>query len=348
MARQKKKRGGNGPANALKMPHHRLNRCGIGPSFSQRFRSEYYKPCVSTFQTCASRPRTGDRIRRRHFFRRGYLGRGAGRDRSGQRHHRGRGLEGQQHFRPRVLLFVGIAGGLKDVKIGDVVVATKVYGYEPGKAGSEFMPRPEVLTPSYRLEQRARAEARKKDWVDRSKLPRGGVTPPGVARAHRRRRKGRCIQSVGDLQVHPGNYGDSIAIEMEGRGLLEAASINERVEALIVRGISDLLDKKDQSDAAGSQELAAALAAAFAFELLANISAAGAPTPGIGRNLNSSALPKYPPAQAEAKGSVVDMKGRGDHRTIAEAINAATPGEQIFIKPGLYAGQLVLEKVWLC
>ena len=71
------------------------------------------------------------------------------------------------YFKPDILLFVGIAGGIKDVAIGDVVAATKVYGYESGKVGDQFLARPKIGQSAYALVQRARAEARKGEWWQR-------------------------------------------------------------------------------------------------------------------------------------------------------------------------------------
>ena len=177
-----------------------------------------------------------------------------------------------EYYEPDIALFVGVAGGLKDVTIGDVVAATKVCGYESAAAKDSLEPRPNVAETSYKLEQRARAEARKIDWISR-RLGAANSSSPSVfvgpiAAGEKVLKSNRSAIR----EFLRANYGDALAVEMEGRGFLKATHACS-VDAMVIRGISDLIDHKGEADASGSQKLASRNAAAFALEILANIKA---------------------------------------------------------------------------
>ena len=157
---------------------------------------------------------------------------------------------------PNVILFAGVAGGLKDVAIGDVVAGSKVYGYESGKESIGFKPRPTAHDSNYRLTQRAKAEARNGNWRQRvvggvpDSPPRALVGPIAAGE------KVVADSQSSTSQLIANTYGDALAVEMEGYGFLHGVYLNQHISALVVRGISDLLDGKANADRTGSQERA--------------------------------------------------------------------------------------------
>jgi nucleoside phosphorylase len=179
-----------------------------------------------------------------------------------------------EHFNPRVILFVGVAGGIKDVRIGDVVAAPIVYSYECGKVlDDRTLPRPKLGEADYDLKQRAQAEARKDDWRSRirsglsttDKVPSVYFKPIAAGEKVITSRKSPVYEYLREY------YDDAVAVEMEGFGFLKATQQSKTVSAMVIRGISDLLE--DKNDELGEpeqlrQDRAARHASAFAFTLL--------------------------------------------------------------------------------
>ncbi|MFI1417333.1 nucleosidase [Streptomyces sp. NPDC020731] len=162
-------------------------------------------------------------------------------------------------LRPEAVFFVGVAGSLKDdVGIGDVVVGTQVYEIHGGKQTPEgFLVRPKALPGSHALEQAARSAVRDMPGVRAHFLP---IATGDVVLADAESEIARFIR---------GNYNDAGAIEMEGSGALQAARLNGRLDALVIRGISDRADaEKHRADASGSQKRAAEQAAAVTMAVL--------------------------------------------------------------------------------
>jgi nucleoside phosphorylase len=180
-------------------------------------------------------------------------------------------------YQPAIALFVGVGGGIKDVRLGDVVVASKVYGYESGKdTAAGFRERPDLQRSAHPLEQRARAMCKRNEWRQRLDPNIDHDNPDLMVGPVAAGEKVVASQRSATAKFLKRHYSDAIAVEMEGRGFLEAAHINS-VIGTVIRGISDLLSKKAAADSAGGQKRAADAASAVAFELLTKLGSAKPP-----------------------------------------------------------------------
>lgn len=179
-------------------------------------------------------------------------------------------------FRPRAVLFTGIAGALHDdLELGSIVVATKVYGYHGGfeeRAG--FSARPQAWDADHELEQIARHVHRAGAWrAGLAAVPKVCFRPIAAGEVVLNSRKTPLAQQ---LRLH---FADAAAIEQESAGTAKAAQLN-RAPFLTVRGISDKADgRKYQTDSAGWQSIAARNAAAFTVAVAAELLASAPRTP---------------------------------------------------------------------
>ncbi|GAB3857100.1 hypothetical protein GCM10028822_30260 [Hymenobacter terrigena] len=206
------------------------------------------------------------------------------------------------HYKPHYAFFVGVAGGLKDVGIGDLVIGKDVYGYERGKATDEgFKARPGAGNSSYALERAATSFAYSPAWnALAAQLPTAHFSNP-IKVLTGTIASGEKVDSDVESELHHFLHlhcNHALAVEMEGFGFLEASRQHQQVHALLVRGISDLVNNKGQSEALGSQPYASANAAAFTIGLIRQLYSREVfnrlPTPAEAKQLVTVASELYP------------------------------------------------------
>jgi nucleoside phosphorylase len=169
-------------------------------------------------------------------------------------------------WRPQILVVCGVAGGLRNSRIGDVVAATKVYGYESGQDTDEgWLPRPESAPVSFAMHQMAMLVSEKGEWTE----PLGSAAPPRVF--HRPIASGSNVVTGSESETAQriARYsGDAQCVDTESYGAMVAAARHSSVAAIVVRGVSDLLQGKDKEKDLHDQPRAARNATVFALALV--------------------------------------------------------------------------------
>lgn len=237
------------------------------------------------------------------------------------------------HLRPRLVVFVGVAGGLKpsDQRRGDVVVADRVYALHSGKETDDaFASRPVSFVAPHRLQQLVQEVAR--DWSPSldgmRRRPPKAFLKPIVA--------GEVVLAGENTELRrriAERHGDAAAIDMESFGTYAAAHRTE-VPALAVRGLSDMVGDKQPGSDGLWQPRAARAAAAFLGDLL-SAAAEGdlgpAPAGPVGSPPQppfdrAAALAQLPPQVRPWARRVKDTGGGLDAALADLTRNAARPG----------------------
>jgi nucleoside phosphorylase len=184
------------------------------------------------------------------------------------------------YYKPSCLLFVGIAGSRKplDFKLGDVIVAQKIYSYEGGKdIKNSFVARPELENASYTLCEEAKTERNKSDWKVLIKAKKKNIGADLGIIASGEKLIEHYDSDYGKILTE--HYNDTSAVETEGFGFAKVASrqgiATKPVIIGIIRGISDILSQEANEQALyldkrphTAKTFASKTAAAFAFWMI--------------------------------------------------------------------------------
>jgi nucleoside phosphorylase len=190
--------------------------------------------------------------------------------------------------RPRVLLLMGIAAGVRGkIRIGDVVLSDRVVAYEPAalvRAGgdSAMQPRPEIDRAPYGILQDVMAYRADPERLREVFARAGGeilVAPAGEEDLYREHVAGSITARLGTIasgekllrdparlhELRETMHGKIEAGEMEAAGVVEACERRSHpVPWLVVRGISDFGDDlKDDAFHAFAARAAAAVLVDF-------------------------------------------------------------------------------------
>jgi adenosylhomocysteine nucleosidase len=174
-----------------------------------------------------------------------------------------------RQLQPKLAFFVGVGGGVKDSDVGDVIYSTKVYYYEGGKEEDDG------------IKSRSMSERTSKDLVQlairiadqRWQHPDalGATTPPKATPAviaSGEKVLASTSSSAATFQRIKTAYSDAQIVDMEAYGFLKACRDENVRHSMVIRGVSDKVAGKAESDSKGNQPLAARNATAFLFALL--------------------------------------------------------------------------------
>ena len=195
-------------------------------------------------------------------------------------------------FEPKYAFFVGVGGGIKDLNLGDVVASSEVIHYEGGKADKTYKPRITTYPGAHELTELAKYISNGNLWQHRLgpvRTFKAEVKPIAAGEKVVASNRSATYKLINQ------SVSQAIAVEMEGYGFLSPVH-SHHVKGIVIRGISDLLEKKEESDQAGWQPIAAANAAAFAAEMIAHL---------LDDQANEAAMTNTAPAAAQARATAI-------------------------------------------